>query len=79
MEPDRELTVKEVCAYCNVSKLTVWNWLRTGRMKGYRAETNPGKNSEGSGVEWRVMASDLAIFLDRWSKAPGKRGRKPKK
>ena len=53
---DEELyTVPEVAARLKVSTYTVLNWLRAGRLKGYR----PGGRKAG----WRVSASDLQRFL----------------
>lgn len=65
-QKDAELTVKEVAAYCGVNKQTVWNWLlaKPQKLKGHRVETAPDRKKTGSGVEWRIYASDLAEFIE---------------
>lgn len=60
---DRELTVKEVSAFCGVHINSVWTWLKNGKLKGYRIETAEGRNANGKGVEWRVKSSDLVEFI----------------
>jgi excisionase family DNA binding protein len=57
MTQEREfLTVKEIADRMRVTEFTVRNWLRSGRLKGYR----PGGTKAG----WRVRESDLDRFIE---------------
>ena len=49
------LTVAEVAKRMKVHPETVREWLRTGRMRGYR----PG----GSKLGWRIRVSEIERFL----------------
>jgi excisionase family DNA binding protein len=49
------LTVPEVAARLRVSEWTAREWLRTGRLRGYR----PG----GPRAGWRVREQDLDAFI----------------
>ncbi len=55
MASERFLTVNEVAEQLRVSEFTVRNWLRSGRLEGYR----PGGRKAG----WRIRASDVDRFL----------------
>jgi excisionase family DNA binding protein len=52
---DKLLTVPEVADALRVSKFTIRNWLRAGRLAGYR----PGGTKAG----WLVRTSDVERFL----------------
>lgn len=47
------LTVKEVAARYRVSNRSVRNWLRSGKLKGFRA---------GPTGEWRILSTEVARF-----------------
>ncbi len=49
---DRLLTPEEVADRLHISRLTVGNWLRSGKLKGIKV-----------GRLWRVRESDLEAFL----------------
>ncbi|MGD9893134.1 MAG: helix-turn-helix domain-containing protein [Dehalococcoidia bacterium] len=55
MTDDRTFTVGEVAARLRVSTATVTNWLRDGRLRGYRIG--------GTRAGWRVEANDLDRFI----------------
>jgi excisionase family DNA binding protein len=50
------LTTREIAQRLKLTEYTVREWLRTGRLKGYR----PGGDRAG----WRVRESDLQQFLE---------------
>lgn len=50
------LTPEQVADYLQVTKRAVYEWLRTGRLKGLRA-----------GRWWRVHPDDLQVFLEAGS------------
>lgn len=62
MADDRLLTVPEVAERLRVSAYTVREWLKAGRLPGYR----PGGTKAG----WRVKESDVSRFLES-TKADG--------
>ncbi len=64
MTEDRLLTVPEVAERLRVSTYSVLNWLRAGRLVGYR----PGGRKAG----WRIRSSDVDRFLEQ-NKASGER------
>ena len=66
MAEDRLLTVPEVAERLRVSKWSVLNWLRDGKLEGYR----PGGTKAG----WRVKSSDVDRFLAQ--SKPGAGGRR---
>ena len=49
---DRLLTPEEVADRLHISRLTVGNWLRSGKIRGVKV-----------GRLWRVRESDLEAFL----------------
>ena len=49
---DNLLTPEDVAAWLHISRLTVGNWLRSGKLKGVKV-----------GRLWRVRESDLENFL----------------
>lgn len=55
MTEERYLTVHEVAIRMRVTEYTVRNWLRSGRLVGYR----PGGTKAG----WRIKESDLERFI----------------
>lgn len=54
--PEQLLTVEEIAERLRVHSETVRQWLRDGRLKGFR----PGGKRAG----WRVTEADLEGFLD---------------
>jgi excisionase family DNA binding protein len=63
MVDERTFTVPEVAARLRVTEWTVREWLRTGRLRGYR----PGGTKAG----WRVDESDLAAFIEQTKRRSG--------
>jgi excisionase family DNA binding protein len=55
MVDERAYTVPEVADRLRVSTWTVYNWLKAGRLGGYRLG--------GTKAGWRVSASDLERFI----------------
>jgi excisionase family DNA binding protein len=55
MIDERDYTVPEIAERLRVSQWTVYNWLKSGRLGGYR----PGGTKAG----WRIPASDLDRFI----------------
>lgn len=55
MVEERFLTVPDVAGRLQVSENAVREWLRTGKLRGYR----PG----GRKVGWRIRPSDLEQFI----------------
>jgi excisionase family DNA binding protein len=51
----RLFTVKQVADHLDVSERTVLNWLRSGRLKGYRLG--------GTKAGWRIEEPDLQTFI----------------
>ncbi len=56
MTSENLLTVEEVARRLTVSAYTVREWLRTGKLKGYKI----GPTKAG----WRVHAADLDAFVE---------------
>lgn len=52
------LTVEQAAAKLQVTPRTIKNWIRTGRLKGYKA----------GGRIWRLKESDLEAFLEASTK-----------
>jgi excisionase family DNA binding protein len=52
-EPD-PLTTGQVAKWCHVSRASVLNWIRNGKLKAY---STPGGH-------FRILASDLLPFLE---------------
>ena len=57
MIEERWLTTREIAQQLQLTEYTVREWLRTGRLKGYR----PGGDRAG----WRVRRTDLEEFLEK--------------
>ena len=53
-EKDPLLTPEQVAERLHISRLTIGNWLRSGKLKGVKV-----------GRLWRVRESDLDAFLER--------------
>jgi hypothetical protein len=51
----------EVARSCNVSQETVRTWIRSGRLRSYPANTDPG--AQGAGARYYVKGCDLEAFL----------------
>ena len=56
MTEERWLTTREIAQRLKLTEYTVREWLRTGRLKGYR----PGGDRAG----WRVRETDLNEFME---------------
>lgn len=50
------LTPEEAAEILKVKKTTIWNWLRTGKLKGIK-----------TGKIWRIRRDDLEEFLNKGS------------
>ena len=56
---EQMLTTKEVAARLRVTQWTVLQWLRTGKLQGYRLG--------GTRAGWRIPEAELQRFLStRW-------------
>jgi excisionase family DNA binding protein len=55
MTGDRALTVPEVAERLQLGEWTIRDWLRTGKLRGYRLG--------GRRAGWRVDESDLRAFI----------------
>ncbi len=55
MADEQVLTVPEVAERLRVSTATVTNWLREGRLRGYRIG--------GTKAGWRIESEDLERFI----------------
>jgi two-component system response regulator VicR len=51
------LTSSNIAAYCQVSKSTVLDWIRTDELKAFRL---PGKH-------YRIEKEEFRIFLKKWN------------
>jgi excisionase family DNA binding protein len=60
MTEEQVYTPEEIAEKLKMSKLTVMNWLRSGKLKGLKA-----------GRYWRVRASDLNAYLTRMRQEDG--------
>jgi excisionase family DNA binding protein len=56
-DKDPVLTPEQVAERLHISRLTVGNWLRSGKLKGVKV-----------GRLWRVRESELEAFLERGEK-----------
>jgi len=61
------LTINEVCEKLKVSRVALWEWMSSGRLKAYRA-----------GRSVRVREEDLLAFMQEW-KPRKKRAAKAKR
>ena len=50
------LTSRDIAAYCQVSKSTALDWIKSGRLKAYRLP----------GGHYRIDRKDFRAFLERW-------------
>lgn len=55
MQEERLYTVAEVAARLRTSQATIRNWLRSGKLSGYRMG--------GDKIGWRITESDLDRFI----------------
>ena len=62
MASERFLTVAEVAEQLRVSEFTIRNWLRSGRLQGYR----PGGRKAG----WRIRQTDIEQFISESKERP---------
>lgn len=59
------LTVTEVADFLGISAYTVAEYLRAGKLKGYKLGN--GKDKKGSRRQWRIWKHDLIEFVNRSS------------
>lgn len=52
-----KLTTSNIAAYCQVSKSTVLDWIKTDRLKAYRLP----------GGHFRINKEDFRTFLKKWN------------
>ena len=57
MTEEKLYTVPEIAERLRISRFTVLNWLRAGRLQGFR----PG----GTRIGWRVRESDFDRFVEQ--------------
>jgi excisionase family DNA binding protein len=53
---DKFLTINELCDALKVSRVAVWEWMRSGKLKAYRA-----------GRSVRIREEDLLAFMQEWN------------
>ncbi|HJX12676.1 MAG TPA: helix-turn-helix domain-containing protein [Dehalococcoidales bacterium] len=51
------LTSRDIAGYCQVSKSTVLEWIKSGRLKAFRLP----------GGHYRIDRKDFREFLERWN------------
>lgn len=52
---DELLTMREVTEYLKVSRMAVYSWMKTGKLKGYKV-----------GRSVRFKRSDVEAFIKEW-------------
>ena len=65
------LTINEVCEKLKVTRVALWSWMTSGKLKAYRA-----------GRSVRIKEEDLLVFMQEWKprkKHPAKGKPKNKK
>jgi len=62
---DKPLSVKEAAEFLGVSAYTVAEYLRAGKLKGYKLGN--GTSKKGSRRRWRIWEEDLVKFITRGS------------
>lgn len=48
MSEEKPLTTAEVARYCQVSPVTVWKWIKQGKLKAYRLARGPYRIEKGA-------------------------------
>jgi len=56
MQKEYEMTPEVVAQYCQVSKVTVLNWIKTGKLEAFRLPSG----------HYRIEKEDFRDFLDRY-------------
>ena len=51
------LTSRDIAAYCQVSKSTVLEWIKSERLKAFRLPSG----------HYRIDKNDFKTFLERWN------------
>ncbi|MFH1646741.1 MAG: helix-turn-helix domain-containing protein [Chloroflexota bacterium] len=51
------LTSRDIAGYCRVSKSTVLEWIKSGRLKAFRLPSG----------HYRIDRKDFREFLERWN------------
>ncbi len=51
------LTSQDIATYCQVSKSTVLEWIKSGRLKAFRLP----------GGHYRIDKDDFRVFLEKWN------------
>ncbi len=51
------LTSRDIAAYCQVSKSTVLEWIKSGRLKAFRLPSG----------HYRIDKNDFREFLEKWN------------
>jgi len=62
---DKPLSVKEAADFLGVNTWTVTEYLREGKLRGYKLGN--GTSKKGSRRRWRIWKEDLIDFLNRGS------------
>ncbi len=55
-EENVRLTSRDIAAYCQVSKSTVLEWIKSGRLKAFSLPSG----------HYRIDKEDFRAFLERW-------------
>ena len=55
-EENVRLTSQDIAAYCQVSKSTVLEWIKSGRLKAFSLPSG----------HYRIVKKDFREFLERW-------------
>jgi excisionase family DNA binding protein len=50
------LTSRDIAAYCQVSKSTVLEWIKSERLKAFRLPSG----------HYRIDKNDFRVFLEKW-------------
>jgi len=62
---DKPMTVNEAADFLGVSSYTVAEYLRAGKLKGYKLGNGTG--NKDSRRQWRIWKEDLIEFVNRSS------------
>ena len=62
---DKPFTVKEAADFLGVSSYTIAEYLRAGKLKGYKLGNGTG--NKDSRRQWRIWPEDLIEFVNRSS------------
>jgi excisionase family DNA binding protein len=55
IETDKLLNVKEVSEYLGITKITLYSWIKEGKLKAFKF-----------GRSWRISKTDLDEFINHY-------------